>query len=78
MKKSGGDAIYAIVQNLSHDVKTPLTSVLGFTQLLLEDAGLTAKQREYLEMIESDAKRLDEIVHASVANLNSVLGTDSK
>lgn len=78
MKMADGDAINIIVQTLAHDVKTPLTSILGFTQLLLEDARLTPKQREYLEMIEADAKHLNEIVLSSLTEIDAVTAADSK
>ncbi len=44
---------------LSHDVRSPLTSILGFAQLMLEDEAITGANREYLELIENDAKNLN-------------------
>ncbi len=61
-----------VLKDLAHDVKTPLTSILGFTQLLLEDETISGSTREYLELIETDAKRLNEIV------LNAVLHFESE
>ncbi|MCU0523763.1 MAG: PAS domain S-box protein [Elainella sp. Prado103] len=37
--------------NMSHELRTPLNSILGFAQLLNRDHGLTAEQREYLNII---------------------------
>ena len=40
------------IANVSHDLRTPLTSILGYLQLL-EDPGLTeGERREYLAVIE--------------------------
>jgi signal transduction histidine kinase len=36
---------------VSHDLRTPLTAILGFGQLLLRDAELTARDRERLDQI---------------------------
>lgn len=46
------------VNNFSHEFKTPITSILGFTKLL-KKGSLTEEQRqEYLEIIEEEASRL--------------------
>ena len=46
------------VNNFSHEFKTPITSILGFTKLL-KKGSLTEEQRqEYLGIIEEEASRL--------------------
>ncbi len=47
----------------SHDLKSPLTSILGFADLLLADDGLSAKQLEWLAIIKSSTKFMAEIVN---------------
>lgn len=50
------------IANVSHDLRTPLTSILGYLQLL-EGQGLDDKQRrEYLDVIASRAKVLQELI----------------
>lgn len=47
------------IANLSHEMKTPLTSILGFADLLLIKGDLTESQRmEYAGIIKEEAKRL--------------------
>ncbi len=46
---------------VSHDVRTPMTSVLGFTQLLL-DTELTQEQRRWLDIVASRGRVLMELV----------------
>ena len=46
----------------SHELKTPLTVILGFAQLLLEDSLSDENQRTALEAIEKRAKELSRIV----------------
>jgi signal transduction histidine kinase len=43
---------------VSHELRTPLASVLGFTSLLLERSFDPAEQRRYLEIVDSQARRL--------------------
>ncbi len=50
------------VANVSHDLRTPLTSILGYLQLL-EDGSLTeAQRRSYLEVVEGRAKALQSLI----------------
>lgn len=52
------------VCNLSHELKTPLTSVLGFSDLLLNffDQIETSKLREYIASIYSEGKHLEHLL----------------
>jgi signal transduction histidine kinase/CheY-like chemotaxis protein/HPt (histidine-containing phosphotransfer) domain-containing protein len=36
---------------MSHEIRTPLNGILGFSQLLLEDEGLTHEQKDFVETI---------------------------
>ena len=48
---------------LTHDLKTPLTSVLGYLNLLHDDPGLTAEQRaKYTGIALDKARRLEELI----------------
>lgn len=50
------------IANVSHDLRTPLTSILGYLQLL-ENPEVSEEQRaEYLEIIESRAKVLQGLI----------------
>ena len=52
-----------LVAFLAHDLKTPLTSVLGYLNLLRDDPGLTAEQRATYTGIALDkANRLGELI----------------
>ncbi|HSC91422.1 MAG TPA: ATP-binding protein [Gaiellaceae bacterium] len=47
-----------LVSIVSHEVRTPLASVLGFTSLLLQRDVPEDEQRRYLEIIDAQGKRL--------------------
>jgi len=49
-----------------HDVKTPLNSIIGFSQLLMADDNLNADQQESLATIEDSAYRILNIINLSV------------
>ena len=50
------------IANVSHDLRTPLTSILGYLQLL-EDEGLGEEERrEYLAVVRGRSKALQELI----------------
>jgi two-component system sensor histidine kinase VicK len=50
------------VADVSHELKTPITTILGFSDTLLQADVPENKQREFLEMISSEANRMAELV----------------
>jgi signal transduction histidine kinase len=60
-----------IVKQLSHEFRTPLTSILGFAEILEEDVLIDEKQRaEYASYIRSEGLRLTKLV-------DDLIGLDS-
>ena len=51
------------VREMSHELRTPLTSIMGFAELLLEDESITGLQREYLQTVSDEARRLSEMLN---------------
>jgi signal transduction histidine kinase len=56
----------ALVANVSHDMKTPLTSILGFSQALRDETESEAETRRMAAIIHEEAERLN-------ARLNDLL-----
>src|ERR1700674_2176778 len=58
----------SFIANMSHELRTPLTGILGFTELLLADAGspLSNEQREAVQEIEASG-------HVLLTLLNDIL-----
>jgi signal transduction histidine kinase len=50
------------VANVSHELKTPLTSISGYTETLLTDTPDAATSREFLTIILSNAHRMQRLV----------------
>ena len=52
--------VYRVIDGLSHDVRTPLGVMLGFTDLLLDGAGgpLTDEQRRLLDHVRAGGDRI--------------------
>ena len=47
---------------VSHEMRTPLTAIIGFTQYLLENPISVERQREYLQMIDKESERLKRLI----------------
>jgi len=50
------------VSNVSHELKTPMTTISGFAEGILDGTIPPERQKEYLEMISSESKRLSRLV----------------
>jgi signal transduction histidine kinase len=48
---------------ISHDLRTPLTSIMGYLELTLDDENLTDVQRGYLTVVNRNAERLLSLVN---------------
>lgn len=51
------------VRAMSHDLRTPLSSIMGFSELLLEDENLQGETREYLRVINEESRKLAGILN---------------
>ena len=59
------------VSNVSHEFKTPIVSISGFADLLLDEEVTPEEQREYLQIIRDESRRLAQL-SGSVLLLNRI------
>lgn len=57
---NGNQELKKIITNISHDLRTPLTAIKGYIDLMDEDA-LSKKQKQYLNIIEKKSNELTEL-----------------
>jgi two-component system, sensor histidine kinase and response regulator len=58
-KTHGSDALKTIfVNNVSHDIRTPLNAIVGFSKLLLSDNLAAGQRNEYIDIIKNSSDRL--------------------
>lgn len=65
-----------LITNVSHDIKTPLTSIINYVDLLKRENISDPKIQGYLEVLEAKAQRLkvltEDVVEASKASTGSI------
>ncbi len=65
-----------LITNVSHDIKTPLTSIINYVDLLKKEEPENEKTRQYLDVLDRQSKRLkkltEDLVEASKASTGSL------
>ena len=74
--KRAGIEAKRMLSNISHDIKTPLTSIINYVDLLKRENPEDPKIRGYLEVLENKAQRLkvltEDVVEASKASTGNI------
>ncbi len=65
-----------LITNVSHDIKTPLTSIVNYVDLLQKEEPENEKQREYLEVLSRQSgklkKLIEDLIEASKASTGNL------
>lgn len=64
-----------LIANVSHDLRTPLTSILSYVDLLKREPLPEGRSREYLKVLESKAYRLKSLAEALMDASRATSGT---
>lgn len=71
-----------LITNVSHDLKTPLTSIINYVDLLKTENIESEKAKEYIEVLDSKSQRLkkltEDLVEASKASSGNIKLTMEK
>ena len=51
-----------LITNVSHDIKTPLTSIINYVDLLQKEDIDNEKVREYLDVLDRQSSRLKKLI----------------
>ena len=69
-------ALPELITNVSHDIKTPLTSIVNYVDLLKKEEMPSDSAREYLEVLDRQSQRLrkltEDLVEASKASTGNI------
>ena len=65
-----------LITNVSHDIKTPLTSIINYVDLLKQEDIKDEKAKEYIEILDNKSQRLkkliEDLVEASKASSGNI------
>lgn len=65
-----------LITNVSHDIKTPLTSIINYVDLLKKEDIQNEKAKEYLDILEQKSQRLkrltEDLIEASKASSGNI------
>lgn len=50
------------IANISHDLRTPLTSIIGYVELLKDESISKEEKQKYIEIIDRRSKNLEELI----------------
>lgn len=62
-KKSAERQLKQAIANMSHDLRTPLTSILGYIQLMEDDEISDEERKQYLKIAKDRTKRLQTLLN---------------
>ena len=65
-----------LITNVSHDIKTPLTSIINYVDILSKEGDLSDKEAEYLAVLQRQSARLkkliEDLIEASKASTGNL------
>ena len=63
------------ISNMSHDLRTPLTSIMGYLQMIKSEKSSEADKKEYMDIVEKRTKSLQQLI-SSFYDLSRMEGNE--
>lgn len=76
-KKENEEKLRASITNMSHDLRTPLTSIIGYLQMIKSEKQSESDKKEYIEIVERRTKSLQQLIN-SFYDLSRIEGNEYK
>lgn len=74
-KKKKEEELRASISNISHDLRTPLTSIIGYLQMIKSEKPSEADKKEYMDIVEKRTKSLQKLI-SSFYDLSRIEGNE--
>ena len=74
-KKKKEEELRASISNMSHDLRTPLTSIIGYLQMIKSEKPSEADKKEYMDIVEKSTKSLQKLI-SSFYDLSRIEGNE--
>ena len=74
-KNKNEEKIRESVSNMSHDLRTPLTSIMGYLQMIKSEKSSEADKKEYMDIVEKRTKSLQQLI-SSFYDLSRMEGNE--
>ena len=74
-KKKNEEEIRASITNMSHDLRTPLTSIMGYLQMIRSEKASETDKKEYMDIVEKRTRSLQQLI-SSFYDLSRIEGNE--
>lgn len=76
-KRENEEKLRASITNMSHDLRTPLTSIIGYLQMIKSEKQSESDKKEYIEIVERRTGALQQLIN-SFYDLSRIEGNEYK
>ena len=74
-KNKNEEKIRQSISNMSHDLRTPLTSIMGYLQMIKSEKSSETDKKEYMDIVEKRTKSLQQLI-SSFYDLSRMEGNE--
>lgn len=74
-KNKNEEELRASIANMSHDLRTPLTSIMGYLQMIKSKNASEEDKKEYMDIVEKRTKSLQQLI-SSFYDLSRIEGNE--